>query len=273
MENRSNSPPHVLIFPLPCQGHVNSMLKLAELLSLAGINITFLNSERNHKLLVRYTNIEDRFAKHPGFRFQTISDGLPLDHPRSGDQLMEIFDAMKLITKPLFKKLVLETKPPVNCIIGDGVLGFTGDVAIEVGVPIIYFRTVSACSFWAYFSIPDIIEGGQLPIRGNEDMDRLITKVPGMETFLRCRDLPSFCRVSDMTDPNLLLVMNETRQSPRANALILNTFEDLEGPILSQIRTQCPKIYSIGPLHEHLQAKLSAKNEKSCQSSNSLMGN
>ncbi|KAJ6317733.1 hypothetical protein OIU76_013303 [Salix suchowensis] len=237
MENRSNSPPHVLIFPLPCQGHVNSMLKLAELLSLAGINITFLNSERNHKLLVRYTNIEDRFAKHPGFRFQTISDGLPLDHPRSGD----------------------------------GVLGFTGDVAIEVGVPIIYFRTVSACSFWAYFSIPDIIEGGQLPIRGNEDMDRLITKVPGMETFLRCRDLPSFCRVSDMTDPNLLLVMNETRQSPRANALILNTFEDLEGPILSQIRTQCPKIYSIGPLHEHLQAKLSAKNEKSCQSSNSLM--
>ena len=166
MENWSNSPPHVLIFPLPCQGHVNSMLKLAELLSLAGINITFLNSEHNHKLLASYTNIEDRFAKHPGFRFQTITDGLPLDHPRSGDQLMEIFDAMKLITKPLFKKIVLETKPPVNCIIGDGVLGFVGDVAIEVGVPIIYFRTVSACSFWAYFSIPDIIEGGQLPIRG-----------------------------------------------------------------------------------------------------------
>ncbi|KAG6765405.1 hypothetical protein POTOM_029447 [Populus tomentosa] len=208
------------------------------------------------------------------FLLETIADGLPVDHPRSGGQLMELFDAMKLVTKPIFKKILLETKPPVNCIIGDGILGFVGNVAIEVGVPIIYFRTVSACSFWAYFSIFDIIEGGQLPIRGgvpnlvfvetagDEDMDRLITKVPGMETFLRCRDLPSFCRVSDMTHPNLLLVMDETRQSPRAKALILNTFEDLEGPILSQIRTQCPEIYSIGPLHEHLQAKLSAKNEK-----------
>jgi hypothetical protein len=71
-----------------------------------------------------------------------------------------------LVTKPVFKKILLETKPPVNCIIGDGILGFVGDVAIEVGVPFIYFRTVSACSFWAYFSIFDIIEGGQLPIRG-----------------------------------------------------------------------------------------------------------
>ncbi|KAG6763729.1 hypothetical protein POTOM_031168 [Populus tomentosa] len=194
MENRSNPPPHVLIFPLPCQGHVNSMLKLAELLSLAGIKITFLNSEHNHELLARYTNIEDRFTKYPGFQFQTIADGLPVDHPRSGGQLMELFDAMKLVTKPIFKKILLETKPPVNCIIGDGILGFVGDVAIEVGVPVIYFRTVSACSFWAYFSIFDIIESGQLPIRGDEDMDRLITKVPGMETFLRCRDLPSFCR-------------------------------------------------------------------------------
>lgn len=167
MENRSNPPPHVLIFPLPCQGHVNSMLKLAELLSLAGINITFLNSEHNHELLARYTNIEDRFTKYPGFQFQTIADGLPVDHPRSGGQFMELFEAMKLVTKPVFKKILLETKPPVNCIIGDGILGFVGDVAIEVGVPFIYFRTVSACSFWAYFSIFDIIEGGQLPIRGN----------------------------------------------------------------------------------------------------------
>lgn len=101
-------------------------------------------------------------------------------------------------------------------------------------------------------------------------MDRLITKVPGMETFLRCRDLPSFCRVSDLTDPILLLVMNETRKSPRAQALILNTFEDLEAPILSHIRTHCPKTYTIGPLHQHLKAKLGINTQDSHQSSNSL---
>ena len=65
----------------------------------------------------------------------------------------------------------------------------------------------------------------------NEDMDRLIRSVPGMETFLRIRDLPSFCQVSNLADPNLQLFANRTRQSPRAHSLILNTFEDLEGPV------------------------------------------
>lgn len=100
-------------------------------------------------------------------------------------------------------------------------------------------------------------------------MDRLIKSVPGMESFLRCRDLPSFCRVTDVqTDPNLQVFVQQTLQSPRAQAIILNTFEDLEGPVLSHIRTLCPNIYSIGPLHEHHKLRL-AKKEAS-QFSNSL---
>ena len=47
----------------------------------------------------------------------------------------------------------------------------------------------------------------------NEDMDCLIRSVPGMENFLRIRDLPSFCRASNVTDPNLQYVKNMTRQS------------------------------------------------------------
>ena len=102
-------------------------------------------------------------------------------------------------------------------------------------------------------------------------MDRLVTSVPGMETFLRCRDLPNFCRVNNLVDPNLQLFKNETRQSPRAHALILNTFEDLEGPILSHIRTKCPKIYTIGPLHEILKLRLESKTTSlQSQSSNSI---
>ena len=50
-----------------------------------------------------------------------------------------------------------------------------------------------------------------------------------------------------------------SRQSPRAHALILNTFEDLEGPVLSCICTKCPKTYTIGPLHAILKSKLESK--------------
>jgi hypothetical protein len=107
---------------------------------------------------------------------------------------------------------------------------------------------------------------------GNEDMDRLISSVPGMETFLRCRDLPSLCRVSNPAEPSYVqLIVKETRQSPRARALILNTFEELDGPVLSHLRTHCPQIYTIGPLHALMKRKLGSETITfQSQSSNSL---
>lgn len=79
-------------------------------------------------------------------------------------------------------------------------------------------------------------------------MDLILTKVKGMENFLRGRDLPSVCRASDVTRPDFRILMTETLQTPRARGLILNTIEDLEGPILSQIQTVCPNVYTIGPI-------------------------
>ncbi|KAK1570829.1 hypothetical protein Q3G72_007711 [Acer saccharum] len=251
-------PPHVLIFPIPALGHVNSMLKLAELLSVAGLRITFLNSEYNHDRLTRHADVCSRYThRFPGFQFKTITDGLPMDHPRVGHKFDEVLHSVKSVTPPLLKQMLIDDiKPPVDCIISDGFMSFAVDVANELGIPIIYFRTISACAFWAYFCVRDIIDAGELPIKGKDDMDRLIKNVPGMETFLRCRDLPSFCRAEDPLDRNIQLFMSETRSSPRAQGLILNTFDDLEGPILSQIRTHCPNIYTIGPLQAHLKTRV-----------------
>ncbi|KAJ9701558.1 hypothetical protein PVL29_006781 [Vitis rotundifolia] len=270
MEHRSVSP-HVLIFPLPIQGHVNPILKLAELLSLAGLRITFLNTDYTHHRLLRYTNILDRFRRYPGFCFQTISDGLPLDHPRTGAGLRDMMDGIKATTKPLFREMVISwcrSSDPMTCIIADGLMSFAIDVANEVGVPIISCRTLSPCCFLAYFSFAELIEAGEVPFK-DDDMDRLVTRVPGMEGFLRRRDLPSFCRTRDANDRRIQFIITETQQTPRAHALILNTFEDLDGPILSQIRNHCPKIYTIGPLHAHLKSRLSSETTTS-QFSNSF---
>ncbi|KAJ0101017.1 hypothetical protein Patl1_06504 [Pistacia atlantica] len=243
MEEKPNSP-HVLIFPFPVQGHINPMLQLAHHLSLAGLYITFLNSGHNHKRLLRYTDIQARFAQYPGFHFKTISDGLPDDHPRTIDRGTEIFDSLNSSSRKALEEMLIDLRPPVSCIIGDPILGL--------------------CT-------PDVIEAGELPLKGYEDLDSLITTVPGMETFLRGRDLPSFCRPNDINDPIFQQFMDWILKSSETNALILNTFEDLEAPILSHIRTKYPKIYAIGPLDLHLQTKLSSSNSiMPSQSSNSL---
>ena len=165
--------PRVLIFPLPAQGHVSSMLKLAELLGLAGLHVTFLNTHFIHNRLLLQTEIQARFANYPGFLFRAISDGLPDDHPRSSYSVLDVAHSMNMKSKSIFKQMVAsnelgsDSSPSVTCIIVDGIIGgFTTDVANELHIPIIHFRTVGACCFWAYFSIPNLIQAGELPIKG-----------------------------------------------------------------------------------------------------------
>lgn len=103
----------------------------------------------------------------------------------------------------------------------------------------------------------------------DDEMDRLVTSVPGMEGFLRRRDLPGFYRTKDLNDKILQLMVLEAQQSAMPDAIILNTFEDLEPSTLSRIRGHCPNIYAIRPLHAHLASRLAQETIKS-QVSNSL---
>ncbi|KAH6805640.1 hypothetical protein C2S51_030471 [Perilla frutescens var. frutescens] len=268
-------PPHVLIFPLPMQGHINSMLKLAELLCLSNLHVTMLFSEYSHSRLRRHADIESRFSRYPGFRVATMCDGLPDDHPRVGERTMEIMMSLLEVGGAQFRKLMETTdalsygggaRRRVTCLIMDGVLSFAVPVAQEMGIPFIYFRTSSPCSFWANFCFNDVIQAGEIPLKGKDedkytywkrgDLDLMVRSVPGMEGYLRRRDLPAFCRVDDANDSEFQTIIRETRRSAHSSGLILNSFEDLDGPILDQIRNPIPNLYSIGPLHTHLQARL-----------------
>ncbi|KZV51700.1 7-deoxyloganetic acid glucosyltransferase-like [Dorcoceras hygrometricum] len=272
----SKLPPHVLIFPLPAQGHMNSMLNLAQLLCLSDFHVTFVVSEFNHSRLLKHTGTHSALKKYPGFRFQTIPDGLPEDHPRAGERAMEIVWSVLKFTGPCFKKMMVEQelfssagRRPVTCIIADGILSFAADFAEERGIPLIYFRTISACAFWAYFCTDRLVEANHIPYIEN-GMDELVECIPGMEGLLRCRDLPGFCRVDDPNDRNLWNIFNLTSQSVRAKALILNTFEDLEQPILSNILKHVPRLYTIGPGNAHVQSRLREDKADSSTTSASL---
>ena len=104
-------------------------------------------------------------------------------------------------------------------------------------------------------------------------MDELVKNVPGMSSFLRYRDLPSFCRGQDNSSCINLeqFFSDELHRNKNTNGIILNTFEDLEGPILTKIRSQYSKIYPIGPLHAHLKYRLGKENQALSNNSSSSL--
>ncbi|WOH09083.1 hypothetical protein DCAR_0728538 [Daucus carota subsp. sativus] len=266
-------PTHVLIFPFPLQGHMNPMFKLSELLCLAGIHVTYLITVQNHSRLLQNTDIVSRYAKYPGFRFQMLPENVSHGNAQPIKIFLQLYESLKTVQPFLRDVLVGRGQArPVTCLITDGLMKFTLDVGEETRVPVVYFRTASAASFWAYFCSDKIVEGGECPFEG-DDMDFPVRSVPGMEGFLRQRDLPSPFRVPDINDTSSFykIMSVETQQTVRARALILNTFQDLEKPIISQLSTQIPDIYTFGPLHAHLKARMDVETTSSMTGSSSSL--
>lgn len=166
---------HVLLFPLPIQSSVNTMLQLAEILCLKGIHVTFLNTEHNYQRLLRCTSVQSRFAQYSGlFQFKTIPDGLPEDNPRTVDQFEEIIDSLQSIAVPFLQEILLLGSTstgglplPITCVIADGLFFYALNIAKERGIPFFYFETISPCTLWTYLCIPMLIESGEVPVLGN----------------------------------------------------------------------------------------------------------
>nr|GFA32827.1 7-deoxyloganetic acid glucosyltransferase-like [Tanacetum cinerariifolium] len=226
--------PHVLIFPIPLQGPVSYALKLAELLCLSNIHVTFLNTDHIHGPLLRHSQVFLKSCLKSCFQFETIPDGLKHENPVSVDKFEEMMKAVNAAAKPLFREMMVS----------------------ETSIPVFCFQTTSPCCLWtSSFNLSNLIKAGVVPLKGN-DLEELVKHVPGTQDFLRRRDLASFCRSDDLSNMELHRVMREALIITQAQGLILNTFEELDGLVLPYIRKLCSNVYTIGPIHSLHKARL-----------------
>ncbi|XVF08199.1 hypothetical protein REPUB_Repub06bG0205800 [Reevesia pubescens] len=250
MEQPEPKVPHVVFLAIPALGHIKPMLYLAELLSHASFQVTFINTQNIHNRLLSIGML----GCHPEFQFLTVPDA----PPRSGTMsLTDLLLSAGAVIKPALREHLVSLCQkkgqwqPATCIIEDGVLSSSViDVAEEFQIPVFAFRTSSACCIWSYFNLPKLIEEGDVPVLQDKDMDKQVTCIPGMENVVRRRDLPGIFRVERADDPGLeFFIKDQTLVMPRAFGMIMNTCDVLEAPMISKLGSFFTKIYTIGPLH------------------------
>ncbi|KAI4375875.1 hypothetical protein MLD38_013693 [Melastoma candidum] len=205
--------PHAVFIPFPAQGHINPILKLAKLLHRQhGFHISFVHSEYNQRRLLRSRG-SDSLLGLPGFRFETIPDGLPLSPEDALENVTQdipsLCDSTSRTCSWPFIRLVgrlnaEEGTPPVSCIVFDGAMSFALDAAEEFGVPGVAFWTASACGILGYSYYHKLIKKGLSPLKDpsyltNGYLDSIIDWIPGMKN-IRLRDLPSFIWTTDAND-------------------------------------------------------------------------
>ena len=162
--------PHAVCVPFPGQGHINPFMQLANILHWKGFHITFVNTDFNHRRLLRSKG--HQFAKGlPDFHFETIPDGLPPSDRDSNPDVSALCDSTRNNCLAPFRELMTRLNsssevPPVSCIISDGVMSFAIEVAEELGIPEVQFWTASACGFMAYLQFGELVNRGIIPFKG-----------------------------------------------------------------------------------------------------------
>jgi hypothetical protein len=168
--------PHAVLIPYPLQGHINPMFKLAKLFHLRGFYITFVNTEYNHKRLLKSKglNVLDGFTD---FSFKTIPDGLTsIDGDGDVTQdLHSLRDSVRSNFIHPFQELLDRLSnsstrgliSPVTCLVSDSFMSFTIQVAEELSLPILLLYTCSACTFLSGLHFKTFIEKGLIPLKGN----------------------------------------------------------------------------------------------------------
>lgn len=81
----------------------------------------------------------------------------------------------------------------------------------------------------------------------NGYLDAAVDWIPGLKN-MRLRDFPSFIRTTDRNDIMLNFCTREAQRAAKASAVILNTFDELELPVLEAMAGLLPPIYTVGPL-------------------------
>ncbi|CAH9105085.1 unnamed protein product [Cuscuta epithymum] len=266
--------PHAVCVPYPAQGHINPMLKLAKILHHKGFHITFVNTEFNHRRLLKSRGPES-LRGLPSFRFETIPDGLP---PSDADATQDIPSLCEsTATKCLVPFMELlgrlndaaaadPSAPPVSCVVSDGVMSFTLAAADQLGIPEVLFWTPSACGFLGYMHYAQLVDQGYIPLKDESYLTsgHLETELDCLEGMngIRLRDLPSFIRTTNPDDFMLQYFLQETERAKHASAIVINTFDALEHQSLLALRSMLPPVHAVGPL-QFLENQVEDKSVKS----------
>lgn len=239
---------HFVLIPLVAQGHIIPMTDLACLLAERGVHVSFIttptNAARIQPIVQRSieSNLPIQFVE---LKFPCAQIGLP-DECENADLIessyfIAFFEVLELLRDPLEQYLRTHHIPP-SCIISDGCNPWTVEIARRLCVPRIVFHGPSCL-----FSLCD----------HKTSKHKILHNVTDYSEQFVVPDMPITLRYTKETGPGFFnapgweKIRDDTDEAARtADAIILNTFEDLERQFIELYEKELgKKVWTVGPLN------------------------
>ncbi|KAF8775593.1 hypothetical protein HU200_004369 [Digitaria exilis] len=173
---------HILVLPFPAQGHVIPFMELSHRLVDHGFEVTFVNTEAYHSLVLAALPQASggETALGVGIHLASIPDGLTGDDDRK--DIGKVTDACSRHVPQHLERLIAEMeatgRPKVKWLVGDMVLGSCFEVAKKLDIRVATFWTASAACLAIMLSAPKLVDEGVI-----NDMGKCRSDMQSDDTF------------------------------------------------------------------------------------------
>ncbi|KAK6266351.1 hypothetical protein QUC31_017188 [Theobroma cacao] len=199
---------HVLVMPLPVQGHINPMLQFSKRLGSEGLEVTLCTFSGNKSMPVQVGPV----------KLEPVSDDLQLDNDlKTVDAYLERFKAVATLRLP-----EIIAKRGISYLVYDSAIPWALDIAKHLGLPAAAFFTQSCAVDTIYYNVHEGLV--KLPLAESS------LSIDGLPLLQEC-DLPSF--VYDIGSYPALLhtCVNQFSNFMEADWVFINTFTSLEDEV------------------------------------------
>ncbi|XP_044476228.1 flavonol 3-O-glucosyltransferase UGT89B1-like [Mangifera indica] len=153
----STAKPHILVYPYPTAGHVTPLLDLTRRLLARGLSVTVLITENNLSLLQPL--LSSHQSLHPLI--------FPYPEASNANGSFNLHTSLHDLHYPLLLQWLRSQKPPPAVMIFDFFLGWTHQLASEVGLPHVVFSPSGAFGLSMFFTLWRDLPKVEDPNNGN----------------------------------------------------------------------------------------------------------
>nr|XP_016496139.1 PREDICTED: UDP-glycosyltransferase 83A1-like [Nicotiana tabacum]WIW42747.1 UDP-glycosyltransferase [Nicotiana tabacum] len=238
--------PHIVAIPYPAQGHVLPLMELSLWLVKEGCKITFVNSEFNHKRVIKALSVNDDVQKK--ISLVSIPDGLGPEEDRT--DLKKLAEAIAEVMPGKLEEVInminneSDDENGVSCVIVDENMGWALGVAEKLNIRRVAFWPAAAATLASSFNVSKLIDDGII------DSDGAILKKQGIKLSPNMPIMnPSDFAWACFPDPTMRkmvieLVKDNNERVKSADWIICNSAKELEPGAFAMF----PQVSPIGPL-------------------------
>ncbi|KAA8535496.1 hypothetical protein F0562_030499 [Nyssa sinensis] len=243
--NSSPEQRHAAALAFPFASHAGHLLGLVHRLAAAAPDVTFSFfsfAESNRSLF--------SVATPDNIKAYDVPDGVPEGYVFSGKPQEDINLFLKVAPENFKRGMEAaeaDTGRRISCLMADAFLWFSGDLAEEMHVPWVPLWTSGACSLSVHV-YTDLIRKtiGNRDIAGCEN--EILKLIPGFSA-LRLGDLPSGVLFGNLESPFSIMLHKMGQALPRAMAVPINSFEELDPVITKDLKSKFPYFLNVGPFN------------------------